>query len=74
MTKDLYVGIYNLITSNIETVKSRKEDLIKIIIDLSECQTDISFQTALNNLKKSESKLLQLEVLLENFTNEIQEP
>jgi len=74
MTKDLYVGIYNLITNNIETKKNRKEDLVKVIIDLSECQRDVAFQTALNNLKKAESELSQLEVLLENFTNEIQEP
>lgn len=74
MTKDLYVDIYNLITDDIEAEKDRKEDLIKIIIDLSECQTDISFQTALKNLKKSEAKILRLEILLENFTNEIQEP
>ena len=74
MTKDLYVGIYNLITNSIEVKKNRKEDLVKVIIDLSECQKDIAFQTALNNLKKAESELSQLEVLLENFTNEIQEP
>lgn len=74
MTKNLYVGIYNQLTNSIEIEKNRKEDLVKVIIDLSECQTDIAFQTALNNLKKTESKLLQLEVLLENFTNEIQEP
>ncbi|EXG87805.1 hypothetical protein K413DRAFT_4706 [Clostridium sp. ASBs410] len=74
MTKDLYVDIYNLITDDIEAEKDRKEDLIKIIIDLSECQTDISFQTALKKLKKTEAKILRLEILLENFTNEIQEP
>ena len=74
MTKDLYVGIYNLITNSIEVKKNRKEDLVKVIIDLSECQKDTAFQTALNNLKKAESELSQLEVLLENFTNEIQEP
>ena len=74
MTKNLYVDIYNLITNNIETKKNRKEDLVKVIIDLSECQKDVAFQTALNNLKKVESELSQLEILMENFTNEIQEP
>lgn len=56
MTKDLYADIYNLITDDIEAEKGRKEDLIKIIIDLSECQTDISFQTALKNLKKQKQR------------------
>jgi hypothetical protein len=74
MTKDLYVGIYNLIVNNIETKKNRKEDLVKVIIDLSECQKDVAFQTALNNLKKTEFELSQLRALLENFINEIQEP
>lgn len=74
MTKDLYVGIYNLITNSIEAKKNRKEDLVKVIIDLSECQRDIAFQTALGNLKKTEYELTQLEVLLERFSNETKEP
>lgn len=74
MSHELYQDLSMLIYNSIDMWTARREEAIETIIEMSNQQTDISFQKAFENLKLAQSKKNELEVLLESFEKEVPEP